>query len=78
MSVLDKVILLTLATLMLAVVFIERNKRFGLPAHVVPPPAGDWVLSLTNVPRCRDSATVIEDVSYLDVTDAAAAEGFAK
>jgi hypothetical protein len=78
MNALDKVILLTLATLMLLVVFIERNKRFGLPAHVVPPPAGDWVLSLTNVPRVRDAATVVEDVGYLDVTDAAAAEGFAK
>jgi|HubBroStandDraft_4_1064222.scaffolds.fasta_scaffold05543_10 hypothetical protein len=78
MSVLDKTILLVFATLMLAVVFIERNKRFGLPAHVVPPPAGDWILSLTNVPRWRDAATVIKDVSYLDITDAANTEGFAQ
>lgn len=66
----DKVFLALLATLMLAVFILERRRR-DIPKHVLPPPAGEWNLRDTNVPACRDGSVVVDDVAYMDVTDAA-------
>lgn len=74
MNPLDRVLLLTFATLLLAVVFIERSKFAGAPQHVKPPAPGKYLLERTNVPDHRDHTAVVDDVAYEDVTDAAGNE----
>lgn len=71
MNVLDRVILLMLATLMLAVVFVERRKLVGVPAHVQPPAPGNWLLERSNVPCYRGLEAAVVDVGFIDVDDAA-------
>jgi hypothetical protein len=77
METIDRIVLMMFATLLLAVVFVERNKFAGAPAHVKPPPPGKWLLERTNVPLCRDHSTPLTDVAYEDVSDAAATEPMA-
>ena len=60
--------LLTLAMFVLVLEHCSRNKR--VPT-LIPPPPGDWNLRDTNVPNKRMRGTIINDVGYLDVEDAA-------
>ena len=59
-------------TLFLCVLFIERNQwKRGLSRHVVPPAARRWLLERSNVPTRRGAETLVPDVGYMDVTNAA-------
>ena len=72
MNLSDRVFLALLATLSLFVLVIERRNR-ATPAHVLPPPAGEWNLQYTNVPSFRHGGILLEDVAYIAEDDAAVA-----
>lgn len=72
MDLSDRIFIATLATLFLLVLILERRNRMTM-AQLKPPSIGDWLLRDTNVPHCRTGANMIDDVAYLDVTDAAQA-----
>lgn len=67
----DRVFIALTVTLALFVLMLEwRNRRLIAP-QLEPNRITDWNLRDTNVPHRRPSASVIEDVAYTDVTDAA-------
>lgn len=72
MTLSDRVFIAMLATLALFVLVVEKCNR-AVPLHVLPPPAGTTNLQLTNVPNYRQGSTLIEDVAYIDMGDAALA-----
>lgn len=57
------------ATLMLAVMFIERNKHLNLTPAQQPPAPGTRLLHLTNVPPHRSRDAALYDVAFLDATE---------
>lgn len=71
MELLDRIAILSAATLMLFVMFIERHKRGGghLPAQAQPPAPGLRLLRNTNVPECRPREVVVNDVAWLTATE---------
>jgi hypothetical protein len=72
MNLTDRVFIAMLATLCLFALFIERrNWRLGVSRDLIPPPARSWLLDRTNVPQNRHAETLIEDIGYMDVSDAA-------
>lgn len=72
MSLSDRVFLMLLVTLFMLVWLVERNNMWRkVPAHVKPPTGGDMLLERSNVPNHRDHAMTLDDVAYIDVTDAA-------
>lgn len=73
-DVFDMGFLLFLATLMLAVMFIEYRKSRLHMAQFVPPQPHEYLPSTLNVPSQRERQEIIEDVAYMDVTDAAEGE----
>lgn len=71
----DRVFIALAVTLALFVLIIEwRSKRLIAP-QLQPNRITDWNLRDINVPHRRPSASVIEDVAYMDITDAADAGG---
>lgn len=74
MRISDYVFLWLLAFLMLAVMAVEYCKRRNLPASVQTPPGGKLLTWQLAVPRHRGNSDVVDDVGYMDVTDAAAGE----
>jgi hypothetical protein len=74
MNLSDRVFLMLLVTLFLLVWLIERRNMWRkVPAHVVPPKGSDLLLERINVPKHRDHAMTLDDVAYMDVSDAASA-----
>lgn len=72
MDMSDRIFIASLMTLALFVLILERRSRTASP-QLIPPAAGDWLLRDVNVPRHREHNSVIEDVGYIDVDDAAEA-----
>ena len=69
----DRVFIALVVTLALFVLIIEwRNKRLIAPQMQINR-FPDVNLKDTNVPHTRPSASIIEDVAYTDITDAAEA-----
>ena len=72
MTLSDRFFIALLFTLFLAVWLVERKRMWrNVPQHVKPPTGSDQLLSNLNVPHHRDHAMTIDDVGYMDVTDAA-------
>jgi len=67
LAVLDRVAILGAATLMLLVMWIERNKHRELPASAQPPDAGTRLLRNINVPEQRPADVLLIDVAFLNV-----------
>jgi hypothetical protein len=74
MDMMDRVFIATLLTLALAVLILERRKMMTTIESMTPPAGNDRLTKDLNVPDKRDNGAVINDVAYLDVTDAAKGE----
>jgi hypothetical protein len=75
MTLTDRIFIALVLTLALFALFIERNKwRKLLTADVAPPTARRWLLARSNVPLRRGAEVCVDDVGYMDVTDAAGKE----
>ena len=66
----DAVLLLFMATLFLAVIFVEYRRR-KCAQSLLPPSPGNVLSGRINVPWRRNADIDAHEVSYLDVTDAA-------
>lgn len=73
-DVFDMTFLLFMATLMLAVLFVEYRRNRNKQPQFLPPRPHEYLPSTLNVPRQREQQNIVEDVGYMDVTDAAGGE----
>lgn len=73
MDMADRLFIATLLTLALFVIFIERNRAMNTP-QIIPPNKDEMLARNLNVPTTRENSVIINDVAYMDVTDAAEGE----
>lgn len=72
MDMADRVFIASILTLALLVLLLERRSRNVAPQLIVPT---NWRIDRINVPNSRPGTQVVDDVAYVDVSDAAEAGG---
>lgn len=73
LTISDRVFIALLLTLAMFVLVLEWRKRGDVMPQLKPARITDWNLRDTNVPHHRTRAVPVDDVAYIDVSDASQA-----